>query len=171
MSPSTKTLPPLFPRQHQTESVGNGTTEPVELALTPTWPMHLPESTIPVTGQQTTTSYLELSQMLQWEMWAHNQTRIKLSSELGQSAWLCAQVHKLSNELAYWRNAGQTGCVGPSTNQAKHGQLYQEARAVTAEAISYDQRERKVRKSLFWRGIFNICGQTLTLNYRHRSRG
>lgn len=52
-------------------------------------------------------TYLHLSQVLEWEIWTHSQTRARLTSECMRSAELAAQVNRLSSELAQLREATQ----------------------------------------------------------------
>ena len=59
-------------------------------------------------GQPEPNVYLQLSQVLEWEIWTHSQTRAKLVSECMRSAELAAQVNRLSNELELLRKLYQT---------------------------------------------------------------
>lgn len=52
--------------------------------------------------------YLQLAQVLEWEIWTHSQTRAKLTSECMRSAELVAEVNRLSNELELLRKLCQT---------------------------------------------------------------
>ena len=58
-------------------------------------------------GQPEPNVYLQLSQVLEWEIWTHSQTRAKLISECMRSAELAAQVNRLSNELELLRKLCQ----------------------------------------------------------------
>ena len=90
------------------QSTSSDASEPVELAYTPTWSAHLPDSANNTMAQPEPNVYLQLAQVLEWEIWTHSQTRAKLLSECMRSTELVAQVNRLSNELQVLRKLCQT---------------------------------------------------------------
>ena len=94
------------------QSASSDASEPAELAYSPTWSdknfMSQPEPNI----------YLQLSQVLEWEIWTHSQTRAKLTSECIRSAELAAQVNRLSYELALLKESCQTPQHGNKRSSA-----------------------------------------------------
>jgi hypothetical protein len=113
------------------QSIGSNASEPVELAYTPTWPEYLQDSANNFMVQPEPTIHLQLSQVLEWEIWTHNQTRAKLVSECMRSAELAIQVTRLSYELALLRKSCQT---------SQH-----ESKGSLATLSSNFKQERKVR--------------------------
>jgi hypothetical protein len=143
-SASAVTLPSLFWRRHQANSSSSNTTEPVELAHTPTWPAHLPLQTGTNAGQPQPNLYLQLSQILEWEIWTHNQTRGQLASEKGRCAVLEARMCEISNELTHWQKTCQDAYNALDEHRAEHGRLRQELDIVAAGRHSREPHDRKV---------------------------
>lgn len=117
------TTPPLLPCQ----STSSDASEPVELAYTPTWPTQSQSPVNHLAGQWPQPNiYLHLSQVLEWEIWTHSQTRAKLASECMRSAELAEQVNRLSGELM----------------QLQKSQYTEKGSLVTSESVV--KQERKV---------------------------
>jgi hypothetical protein len=142
-SAPTVALPSLFWRRYQANSSSSNTTEPVELAHTPTWPANLPLQA--GTGQPQPNLYLQLSQILEWEIWTHNQTRGQLASEKGRCAALEARICEISNELTHWQKTCQDAYNALDEHRAEHGRLRQELETVAAGRHSREPHDRKVR--------------------------
>lgn len=97
--------PPLL----RSYAASSDASEPVELAYTPTWPTKLQSSVSYIKDQSPQPDlYLHLSQVLEWEIWTHSQTRAKLSSECMRSAELAGQVNRLSSELLQLQKSCQS---------------------------------------------------------------
>ncbi|KAF1353044.1 hypothetical protein EJ07DRAFT_158861 [Lizonia empirigonia] len=108
------TTAPLLTRQ----STSSDSSEPVELAYSPTFPTQ-PEPPFNCIGQQSQPDiYFHLSQVLEWEIWTHSQTRAKLASECMRSAELAEQVNRLSSELVQLRKS-QYSDAGASASSSR----------------------------------------------------
>ncbi len=145
MSTSAVNLPSLFWRRRQAGLTSNDATEPVELAHTPTWPAHLPPPVNAISGYPQPNLYLQLSQILEWEIWTHNQTRVELASEKGRYAELEARMYKISDELAHWQKTCQDVYAALDEHRVEHGKLRQEMDTAAAGHPGHELHERKVR--------------------------
>lgn len=67
--------------------------------------------------------YLQLSHILEWEIWNHNQTRGYLTTERDKVSELNAQVWRLSRDIEQWRDACQQGYAAIDQHRAENVEL------------------------------------------------
>ncbi|EOA84431.1 hypothetical protein ACJQWK_06618 [Exserohilum turcicum] len=87
--------------------------------------------------------YLQLSHILEWEIWNHNQTRGYLTTERDKVSELNAQVWRLSRDIEQWRDACQQGYAAIDQHRAENVELKRalaEARSMPTERRSEDPR-------------------------------
>ncbi|EMD95304.1 hypothetical protein COCC4DRAFT_65401 [Bipolaris maydis ATCC 48331] len=85
--------------------------------------------------------YLQLSHILEWEIWNHNQTRGYLATERDKVSELNAQVWRLSRDIEQWRNTCQQGYAALDQHRAENVELKRalaEARSIPTEPHSKD---------------------------------
>jgi hypothetical protein len=103
----------------------------VELARDPTWPAALPAPGQCVVGPQPNL-YLQLTQILEWEIWNHNQTRAQLAAEYSNREELDARVWQLSHDLEHWQHECQQVYTALGEHRAQYAALQRELEAATA---------------------------------------
>ena len=102
------TFPSLLWRRRQDE-LNNNASDPVELARSPTWPARLPSPrNIPSIACNQPNLYLQLSQILEWEIWHHNQTRSQMYLEQTRCKETEAEVWRLSQIISQWEDTCRT---------------------------------------------------------------
>ena len=67
--------------------------------------------------------YLQLSHILEWEIWNHNQTRGHLDAERDKVNELSAQVWRLSRDIDQWRHTCQQGYAALDQHRAENAEL------------------------------------------------
>ena len=77
--------------------------------------------------------YLQLSQILEWEIWNHNQTRGGLCAELIRRTELEAQISKLNHELAQWQEGCRTAHAALHEHRTENSNLKLDVEALTDE--------------------------------------
>jgi hypothetical protein len=77
--------------------------------------------------------YLQLSQILEWEIWNHNQTRGGLCLELARRTELEAQVCRLNQELAQWQESNRIAYGALDEHRAENSNLKLDVEALTDE--------------------------------------
>lgn len=143
-SVSSVALPSLLWRRREANSVNSNDSEPVELAHTPTWPAHLPLQAKAFPGQPQPNLYLQLAQILEWEIWTHNQTRGQLTNEKDRCAELEARICQISDELSHWQKTCQDAYKALDEHRQEHGRLCQELHTAAAERGNVQAQNRKV---------------------------
>lgn len=143
-SVSSVALPSLLWRRREASSASSNASEPVELAHTPTWPAHLSLQAKAFPGQPQPNLYLQLSQILEWEIWTHNQTRGQLASEKDRCAELEARICQVSNELSHWQKTCQDAYNALDEHRIEHERLRQELHTAAAERGIPQTQNRKV---------------------------
>ncbi|KAF1840096.1 uncharacterized protein K460DRAFT_322427 [Cucurbitaria berberidis CBS 394.84] len=129
MAAAEVTWPSLVWSRHRQNDTANQTAE----AHTPTWPAPLPTPSNSVAAQPQPNLYLQLSQILEWEIWNHNQTRAGLCSELTRRTELEAQIWKASHDLAQWQETCQTVYGALNEHREENANLKLDLEAATSE--------------------------------------
>lgn len=80
--------------------------------------------------------YLQLAQILEWEIWNHNKTRSELQAQIARYNELESQVWKQSQDMTQLQNACQTVYASLDQHRSEATRLKQELEAVTAELTS-----------------------------------
>jgi hypothetical protein len=143
MDDTATTFPSLTWRRSHEAQPSN--VEAIELSRTPTWPANLPGPESSIGNQPQPDLYLQLSQILEWEIWKHNHTRCDLSNERGRCRELEARVHQISTELVHWQKACQTVYTALDEHRAAYAKLQLDNEAITAELRRQrSKRDRKV---------------------------
>jgi hypothetical protein len=124
------TWPTLHPLRHQHHDATNRLAEHLR---TPTWPLSLQTPNNHTSPQLQPDLYLQLSQILEWEIWNHNQTRGGLCSELARRTELEAQVYKLNQELAQWQESCRIAYGALDEHRAESSNLKLDVEALTDE--------------------------------------
>jgi hypothetical protein len=137
------TLPSLLWRRRRNESSNNSDT--VELARSPTWPAMLPSPRVtpPVTCTQPNL-YLQLSQILEWEIWNHNQTRAQVHTAQTRCSDMEAEVWRLSGVVFQWEATCRTAHAALDEHRMEHIKLTQELEATAAELHTLQQQASPV---------------------------
>jgi hypothetical protein len=130
MNEAEVTWPTLLASRHQHQNVTN---QLAERPRTPTWPASLPTPSNHASPQPQPNLYLQLSQILEWEIWNHNQTRGGLCSELTRRTELEAQVWKLNHELAQWHESCHIAYAALDEHRAENSNLKLDVEALAAE--------------------------------------
>ncbi|KAF1347268.1 hypothetical protein EJ07DRAFT_31304, partial [Lizonia empirigonia] len=133
MAASDVTLPSLLWRRRQNES-GNNANDSVELAHSPTWPAMLPSprNAAPVACTQPNL-YLQLSQILEWEIWNHNQTRAQVYTEHARCGKMETEIWRLSQIISQWEGTCRAAHAALDEHRMEHIKLVQELEATAAE--------------------------------------
>lgn len=133
-------LPSLLWRRQQNESNSHHATDSVELARSPTWPAILPS---PNNAPQATYSqpnlYLQVSQILEWEIWNHNQTRAQMHTDQTRCGELEAEIWRLTQIIGQWRDTCMTAHAALDEHRMEHIKLVQELEATAAELHKLQQ--------------------------------
>jgi hypothetical protein len=87
----------------------------------------------PLTPQPQPNLYLQLSQILEWEIWNHSQTRSGLCSELTRRMELETQVWKLNQNLAQWQESCNIAYAALDEHRAENANLKLDVEALTDE--------------------------------------
>lgn len=130
MDEAQVTWPTLHPLRHQHPDATN---QLVEQPSNPTWPAPLQPPSNQATPQPQPNLYLQLSQILEWEIWNHNQTRSGLCSELARRTELEAQVWRLNNELAQWQENSRIAYTALDEHRTQNSNLKLDIEALTDE--------------------------------------
>lgn len=103
MASSEVTWPSLIWARHQPEALTN------QQARILTWPAPLqpPNDTVAAAHPQPNL-YLQLTQILEWEIWNHNQTRAALHSQTALCEDLETHVQHLTRKIAQWEESCNT---------------------------------------------------------------
>lgn len=106
-------------QRRQNDAANQLTPEP----RTPTWPASLPKPSHSAPSQPQPNLYLQLSQILEWEIWNHNQTRAGLHAERVRRTELEAEVWKLSQAIGQWQATHQAACATVEDHQVENESL------------------------------------------------
>jgi len=91
-------------------------------ARTPTWPAQLEPPHSNSTDLQPNT-FLQLTQVLEWEVWNHDQTRAVLRAEQNRSGDLEGHIWKLEQDIAQWQQACHSISVAFAEHRNEHANL------------------------------------------------
>ncbi|EUC27543.1 hypothetical protein COCCADRAFT_9883 [Bipolaris zeicola 26-R-13] len=124
---------PTLLRRQQGEAQGASN---IEHPRNSSWPI---SSASPIRNCGTGTQpdlYLQLSHILEWEIWNHNQTRDHLATERDKVSELNSLVWRLSQDIDQWRSACQQGYAALDQHRAENAELKRalaEARSASTE--------------------------------------
>ncbi|KAF1363097.1 hypothetical protein EJ07DRAFT_152614 [Lizonia empirigonia] len=140
MSAPEITLPSLLWRRRRNEMSSN-TKNSMELARSPTWPAVLPSprSVHPAACTQPNL-YLQLSQILEWEIWNHNQTRAQAYTAQTQRNDMEAEIWRLSQVVSQWEETCRTAHAALDEHRMEHIKLVQELETTSAELHTLQQQ-------------------------------
>ena len=111
---------PTLLRRQQGEVQGASN---IEHSRNSSWPI---SSASPIRNCGTGTQpdlYLQLSHILEWEIWNHNQTRDHLATERDKVSELNSLVWRLSQDIDQWRSACQQGYAALDQHRAENAEL------------------------------------------------
>jgi hypothetical protein len=111
----------------------------VELAYTPTWPAPLQGPSHDTSSYPQPNLYLQLSQILEWEIWNHNRSRVELNIEHNRRAELEAQVWELSHDIHAWQNACHEAYAAIDEHRAENTFLKTQLQAANATVRTQQQ--------------------------------
>ncbi|KAF2000218.1 hypothetical protein P154DRAFT_534884 [Amniculicola lignicola CBS 123094] len=83
--------------------------------------------------------YLQLSRVLEHEIWNHNQTRGELSNEANRRVELKRQLWKQAQDLAQWQEACRTVYTSLDKHRAQETRLKQELAEAKAELATVNE--------------------------------
>ena len=142
------TSPSLLWRRQRNDS-SCAAVNSVELARSPTWPAMLPSpKQVASVAYSQPNLYLQLSQILEWEIWNHNQTRAQVYTEQTRCGEIEAEVWRLSQIIAQWEETCRTAHAALDEHRMEHVKLVQELEATAAELHSLQQKVNSTSMSL-----------------------
>ena len=121
-----------------------------EQAHTPTWPAYLQPPNSNTSARPQPNLCLQLAQVLEWEIWNHDQTRAGMRAEQNRCEELEGHVWKLEQDIAQWQQACNTVCAALDEHRTEHANLQRDLEGLTAELEQARQEqpaERHVRAS------------------------
>lgn len=135
------TLPSLLWRRRRNNESSNSAENTVELARSPTWPAMLPSPRVvsPVAYPQPNL-YLQLSQILEWEIWNHNQTRAQVYAAQTRCSDMEAEMWRLSQVASQWEDTCKAAHAALDEHRMEHIKLVQELEATAAELHTLQQQ-------------------------------
>jgi hypothetical protein len=104
---------------YQAEGLANQNYEPPH---TPTWPARL-ESPHVTGGQPHPNLCLQVTQILEWEIWTHDQTRGKLWTEHERCEQLNERNQKLEQDIVQWQQSCDTVYAALSEHRVAYASL------------------------------------------------
>lgn len=113
----------------------------MELARSPTWPASLPTPNAVAPMQPRPNLYLQLSQILEWEIWNHNHTRAQLGEIQERCAHLEGHIWKLEYDLEQWQKTSQTVYEALDEHRAENAKLKADME-VAATTIRYYEQDK-----------------------------
>lgn len=122
------------------------TNQNADHASTPTQPSHTQSADGAVSAYAQPNPCLQLTQVLQWEIWNHDQTRIGLHVEQTHCAQLESHIRKLERDVAQWRESCETVYTALNEHRAEHATLQRDMNGVLAEVaqLRHEQYKSKV---------------------------
>jgi hypothetical protein len=102
-------------------------------ARIPTWPAQLLRPSDAAAAYPQPNLLLQLTQILEWEIWNHNQTRTELSAEKHRCSDLESKVWNLSRHLSASQESCQTVYHVLDDHRRENVALKQEVESLTAE--------------------------------------
>lgn len=142
MTAPDATLPSLLWRRRRNES-SNSAENTVELARSPTWPAMLPSpQIIPPVACPQPNLYLQLTQILEWEIWNHNQTRAQFCAAQNRCSDMEAEMWRLSQAASQWEDTCRAAHVALDEHRMERIKLVQEMEATAAELHTLQQQVR-----------------------------
>jgi hypothetical protein len=124
-----------WPSQHRTAPK----VEPVpaqQVLHSPTWPTQLPQ-----VMQTQPNLFLQLTQILEWEIWNHNQTRTILAAEKHCVSELNVKLWKLLRERDNWEETCQTVYGVLDDHRRENAAMKRDIESLTAELEHLRQPE------------------------------
>ena len=89
--------------------------------------------------------YLRLSQVLEGEIWAHNETRANLATEEARRMDLEQKVQQQTYQITQWQDACRTTYAALDNHRAEHANLlyeYEKLKAQLQDVIVSFEHER-----------------------------
>ncbi|KAF2844488.1 hypothetical protein T440DRAFT_523467 [Plenodomus tracheiphilus IPT5] len=104
-----------------------------EQGHTPTWPAYLEPPYSNTDAHPQPNTFLQLTQVLEWEIWNHDQTRARLSAEQHRSEQLDGHVLKLEQDITQWQQAYHTISVALGEHRNERANLQSDLDDMAAE--------------------------------------
>jgi hypothetical protein len=115
---------------YQAEVAANQITEQ---AHTPTWPAHLQPPHGNASAHPQPNMCLQLTQILEWEIWNHEQTRAGMQAEQNRCEELEGHVWKLERDIAQWQQACTTVSAALNKHRMEHASLQSDLNGIAVE--------------------------------------
>ncbi|KAF1353038.1 hypothetical protein EJ07DRAFT_182967 [Lizonia empirigonia] len=128
---------PSLPRRRRHNGTSNDVESSVELARSPTWPALLPPPQVFSTQPNL---YLQLSQILEWEIWNHNQTRAQVYAAQSRSSDIEAELWRVSQVASQWEETCKVAHAALDEHRMEHIRLVQELETTAAELHTLQQQ-------------------------------
>jgi hypothetical protein len=133
-------LPSLLWRRRQNNS-NSYHKNSAELARNPTWPAALPSpGSVAHVSYPQPNLYLQVSQILEWEIWNHNRTRTELNAEKTRSVELGVEIERLSQVIFQWQETCRATYEALDEHRIEHIKLVQEMETITTELNALQQK-------------------------------
>jgi hypothetical protein len=145
MADAATTFLPSLRVNYQPEGSANQSCEPPH---TPTWPAYL-ESPYVTGGQPQPNLCLQVTQVLEWEMWTHDQTRGRLRTEQARCEQLYKRNQRLEQDVGQWRQSCDTVYAALSDHRIAHASLQRDMDGVVAEISELRQQQCEAKVSSF----------------------
>jgi hypothetical protein len=104
-----------------------------------TWPAELERPAIAGAGYPHPNLFLQLSQILEWEIWGHSLTRNELWTVQNERIDLETHINRLTQDLAQWQAACQAAYAALDEHRTEHAALQKNMDTVTAELYRRQQ--------------------------------
>ena len=105
----------------------------------PTWPARLECPAIAGPGFPQPNLYLQVSQILEWEIWSHSLTRNELWAAQNERSELETHMTRLAHDLTQWQAACQAAYAALDAHRVEHAALQKNMDIVTAELYRRQQ--------------------------------
>lgn len=129
-------IAPVYSSWPSTVAVGSKTIEPNNQGNTEAGTgLGIQANTIPHQGDL----YLRLSQVLEGEIWSHNETRAKLVTEEARSIDLEHRFQQQAYQVTQWQEACRTTYAALDNHRSEHEKLKQEYDRLTMELARLQQ--------------------------------
>jgi hypothetical protein len=119
----------------------------------PTWPAQLQRPSDATEASPQPNLLLQLTQILEWEIWNHNQTRTELSVEKQRCSNLESKVCKLSRHLSASQESCQTVYNVLDDHRRENVALKQDVESLTAELEPFRQQHAEHQVSISRKSI------------------
>jgi hypothetical protein len=136
--------PSLVWERFQAETVAN---QNPEHAHTPPWSAQAHSLDNVITAPLQPNPCLQLTQVLEWELWNHEQTRANLQQEQTHCARLQGYIWKLERDITQWQASCETVYAALNEHRAEHAALQRDFDGVLAEVEEFRRKQPETKVS------------------------